>query len=105
LTGVTGWRQPDFLIAFAEGAHLLVRQRDVIPLLHRRPRETYGYVSGWRSGARPRYLKASGIAVGSPATDSQADTVRMMTDYQERQSEDNPARRRNIASTAGRYVL
>jgi hypothetical protein len=30
-----------------------------------------------------RYLKASGIAVGSPARVSQADTVRMM-DYQGR---------------------
>jgi len=27
LAGGTGWRQPDFLIAFAEDAHLLARQQ------------------------------------------------------------------------------
>ena len=49
-------------------AHLLARQRNAIHLLHRRPPETNSYSGRRRNGARPRYLKASGIAVVAPAT-------------------------------------
>jgi hypothetical protein len=46
-----------FLIAFAEGAYLIVRQRNAIYRLHRRPRESYGYSGRNKDFAKRRFPK------------------------------------------------